>query len=229
MLPDSTSSVSSPVSPSAAESPSLSSVSRIQLVGYKLGDVSLSNGIPLFSREGQRWIESRTGQKDVTFDGVRAHGLPWQNQRPVWPALFPHDNQPGREPIRLPAQGDLQCYYDTHMNSPVRRIFPVVDPVLFPAIVRKAYHNDGDLSHPNLAAKAFVFSFLAFASLFEHDKARPSVDVSECVFATQLLLSDILNARASTEGLAAIVMLVSFLLLSHTFLTCVTCSPTHRG
>ncbi|EXJ68823.1 uncharacterized protein A1O5_07754 [Cladophialophora psammophila CBS 110553] len=118
-----------------------------------------------------------------------------------------HEHMP-----KLPPRTHVEQYFDAYRNSPVSSIFPIADPVLFPIVVGKAYGENGKDRVEVATAKACVFSFLAFVSAISNpdDGAFPVIDIEECLMGAEILFPDILNARARTEVVDAMIMLAVY-------------------
>ncbi len=202
--------VTNPVSNSldVAESSNSPPVGRIYCAGYTLGDINLFHGVPFLSSEGQKWIGFWTGENNAAGE---THGPLWQNQRQAWHKSVLPENLGSGTLRDLPPRNVTEQYLEVYQNSDVSSLLPLADPVIFPEVIERAYNSNSSSSDDFLPARACVFSFLALVSLIgiPNEKNMPLVDVSGCVTAAQLLFPDILNARASTAIVDALMMLVS--------------------
>ncbi|EXJ86004.1 hypothetical protein A1O1_06373 [Capronia coronata CBS 617.96] len=196
--------------PVEAESPSFENVGRIYCAGYKLGDINMFHGVPFLSREGQKWIGFRADENDVPIGKHEAKGPLWQNRRPAWPrASRPRTVADGRIQD-LPPRAVVEKYLDLYHRSEASHAFPLADPVLFPQTLDKAYDANLTGSLDALSAKACIVSFFALAASLLGDAATesqlPPVDILDGGSSAELLFLDILNARASTEAVDALMM-----------------------
>ena len=193
--------------PNGIDPSPLVNVGHLYCAGYKLGDINLFHGIPFLTREGQKWIGFRTEDHDASGE---SHGPLWQNQRQTWAtAVLPENSAPGAKD--LPPQDIAQRYLNYYRSSDLSSLFPFADPVMFPETIEKAYNSNASSTSDILPARACVLSFLALVSILSiaGDQELPSIDASGCVTAAQCLMPDILDARASTETVDALMMLVS--------------------
>lgn len=153
----------SPLSPLVAaptpEGHQSESSGKFHFAGYEIGSISPRYGLPLFSPNGRRWIESRTGQAAV----FPALGLS-DNYRPLYgdaaaTILLPRPPLPAREAV----EEHLASFCSSH----IWLVFPVVDPVLFKRTIAAAYQPEGQLDASYQAeARMCVLSFLCVASIF---------------------------------------------------------------
>lgn len=132
---------------------------KFHFAGYEIGSISPRYGLPLFSSNGRRWIEARTGQVAV-FPAFDAHS----QHRPLYgdaatAVLLPR--------AQLPAQEAVEEYLSTYCRHHIWLVFPVVDPVLFRHTIAAAYQPEGQLDASHQAeARICVLSFLCVASIF---------------------------------------------------------------
>ena len=118
--------------------------------------------------------------------------------------------------FELPDRNVIDTYFRLFCMSFVRRIFPVVDPVLFKETIENAYQQPRTrLPYGKVSTKACVLAFAAFTSLvppleFEHEFRKLAPLNSETYFTrAQCLVPQVLQESASVEGLQVISMMVS--------------------
>ncbi|KFY80980.1 hypothetical protein V499_00222 [Pseudogymnoascus sp. VKM F-103] len=142
-----------------------SSLGNLHFAGFKLREISSYNSIPLFLPEGQQWIKSRTGQT-VALEKFYAFGPPWQNQRSLHMNSVPRDMQFLQDSVHLPDREiveELALEYSSHILS---LVFPTIDKVLFKDTINLAYQQGSLQPTGNASAKACIYAFLAFVSIF---------------------------------------------------------------
>ncbi|KAK9772248.1 hypothetical protein SCAR479_11103 [Seiridium cardinale] len=187
------------------------SFGKLHFAGHYLGEISSYNGVPLFSKEGRRWIQTRTGQL-AAFPRLE---MPlWHNQ------LHTHDSiiSPASN-FDLPDRKVTEEYFSVFSITPIRFVFPIVDPVLFRDTVAAAYEHGGKLPNPDHAtAKACVFSFLSIVSLMETSLEATPIDSDACALKAQYLLPRVLVV-ASVDALQVALMQCMFNLFSGRFQT----------
>lgn len=198
-----------PNEPRPDDSPSsnhdMTHVGQIYLASYKLGDINLFHGIPFLSREGQKWIGVRSEEDEPEKYSDKFPGPLWLNQH----ADFRPESLLRSTMKDLPPRTVLESYLEKHFQSDFSNMLPLIDPVLFAANVEKAYNTPSN--YEALTAKASIFAFLGLRTLVhdsedEHLTLQPS-DGYEV--ACRLLLPDLFSARASSEMVGALMMLVS--------------------
>ncbi|KAH6657582.1 hypothetical protein BKA67DRAFT_590998 [Truncatella angustata] len=185
------------------------SYGKLHFAGYQLGEISSYHGLPLFSPNGQKWIESRTGQVGV-FPNL---GLPlWHNPQLGHDALLvPASN------FDLPDRQVTEEYFSLFCNSPIRLVFPIVEPELFLRTINTAYQPPPKiLSSEHATAKACVFSFVCVVNLFEPLPGVPLLDIDACALKAQYLLPQVL-IDASIEVLQVALMQCIYHLFSGKF------------
>lgn len=195
-------------SPIRAESPASvqgPAFGKLHFAGRHLGDISLHNGIPFLSSEGQKWIASRTGEsaplQTLSVAPPRRHGG-------VHPAFW-CANTVHSEGMPLPDRRVVEEALDMFTSNPFKRIWPAVDGILFRQTIDAAYDTGaGRCSLEAVAARACIFSFLALLSLHHmYPKSMPTLDSEECAVQAQHLLPQVLH-ETSLDGLQTCFMLV---------------------
>jgi hypothetical protein len=196
-------------SPIRAESPASvqggPAFGKLHFAGRHLGDISLHNGIPFLSSEGQKWIASRTGESAplhaLSVAPPRRHGV----HPAFWCANTAHT-----EGMALPERHVVEEALDMFTSNPFKRIWPAVDGILFRQTIDAAYDTGpGRCSLEAVAARACIFSFLGLLSLHHmYPKSMPTLDSEECAVQAQHLLPQVLH-ETSLDGLQTCFMLVS--------------------
>lgn len=139
---------------------------KFHFAGYEIGSICPRNGLPMFSSNGRRWIESRTGQAPgfPTFDAHDTHRPLYGDAASTMILLR----------AQLPAREAVEERLTTYCSNHIWLVFPLVDPVLFRSIIAAAYQPEGQLDASYQAeARMCVLSFLCVASIFV-----PSLGVS---------------------------------------------------
>lgn len=226
--PDSTSLVTSPsyqLSEHFAESPirPASPVGSVQgpvfgklhFAGRHLGDISLHNGIPFLSAEGQKWIASRTGES-APLRSLSVQAPAPRTRHGVHSAfLCPNTVHLGAG-MELPERRVIEECLDIFSATPFKRIWPAVDAVLFQRTIDAAYSEGaGRCSIEAVTARACIFSFLSLMALHHmYPTSMPSLDSEECAVQAQYLLPQVLQ-ETSLDGLQTCFILVSSPCASH--------------
>ncbi|KAI1491413.1 fungal-specific transcription factor domain-containing protein [Biscogniauxia mediterranea] len=170
----------SPATSSGSSPPPFGS---LHFAGYHLGEVCSYNGMPLFSPNGQRWIQARTGDVPAF---PKLTGAPWENKSIQEAFLHPVSN------LELPDRKVTEEYFSMFCTRGLQFVFPVVDPVLFKDTIDDAY-EPWEIS-PSIkiaSAKACVLSFLSFVSLMEGTLESAPIDCDTCAIKAQHLLPQI--------------------------------------
>ena len=180
---------------------------KLHFAGLRLGDVSSCNGVPLFSSEGLKWVESRTGQNGG-LEKLCSFGIPWQSHKPPRPdLLLPELATSGT--IELPDVNLVRKYVSIFSCSGVRLIFPFIDPILFKETLKRAYAPSAGHQDRSISSKACVCSFLAVIGMFSFRKeTAPSIDSEAYAWKAQCLLPQI-SHETTLDGLQSTLMLVS--------------------
>lgn len=199
-----------------------SSLGNLHFAGFKLRGINSYNSIPLFLPEGQQWIKSRTGQADA-LENLYEFGPPWQNQRNLRMNSVPMDMQFLQDGVHLPDREiieELALRYSSHI---LYFVFPIIDKVLFQDTINLAYEQ-GSFQHiGHVSAKACIYAFLAFVSIFNiHTGSGTGLPLDSEAYAlkAQSLIPQILQ-DITTESLQATLTLVSnlhFLILMLLFI-----------
>jgi len=222
--PDSSSLVTSPSyqlsehfadSPIRAESPASVQgpvFGKLHFAGRHLGDISLHNGIPFLSVEGQKWIASRTGESTP----LRALSIqaPPRTRGGVHPAFLCPSTVHLGSGMELPERHVVEECLNMFGATPFKRIWPAIDTILFHDTIETAYgEGAGRCSIEAVAARACIFSFLSLLSLHHmYPSSMPSLDAEECAVQAHHLLPQVLH-ETSLDGLQTCFILSLYHLL----------------
>lgn len=180
---------------------------KLHFAGYNIGEISSYNGIPLFSSEGQEWVQSRTGEK-ASFEKLCAFGPPWQNQHRFYTASIPADFQRLQAPVELPDRKIVEEYLSIYRSSIIRLVFPFIDPVLFQETLNLAYESQQvPMPAGSASAKACVYAFLSVISTFNLDGLHFLVDSEACSIKAQWFTPQLVQ-ETTVDGLQTSIMLV---------------------
>ncbi|KAL1960695.1 hypothetical protein VTO42DRAFT_6525 [Malbranchea cinnamomea] len=187
---------------------------QVHFAGLRIGDINSCHGVPLFSPEGARWVQSRTGQ-EVNLERICPFsGLLWQSQQPFYLSTGSKDlmmsGTAGLPDVRL-----VKEYVSTYGRSFIRAVFPFIDPVLFEDTIRLAYQPPAgsQAPHGTISAKACVCSFIAIAALNLQEHVGPPLDSENYAWKAQSLFP-LVSLETTLDGLQACIMLLVFHMLS---------------
>ncbi|CAL5869887.1 uncharacterized protein PFLUO_LOCUS4119 [Penicillium psychrofluorescens] len=206
-------------SPSSSGSQPPASVA-VHFAGRELGVISLLTGIPFLLPEGQKWIESRTGQP-ISVDKLTPIRPPWEKERAQSTNELLMSMQ-AQKHFELPEWAVVQSYYQAFLNSNVvQRIFPIIDAVLFQETMNAAYHESySHFSYGQAGIRACMFAFVAFVSRLPPVKSqlgsfsRTPIDSEAMATKAEFLLAQVLQEPASLEGIQTVTLLTLFELAS---------------
>ncbi|OJZ80172.1 hypothetical protein ASPFODRAFT_38413 [Aspergillus luchuensis CBS 106.47] len=136
----------------------------LRFAGREVGAVGSTTGLVLLSKEGQEWIQSKSG---VSFSTESLYMDRFRDSYTLIPESPPEILRSiGTHDIGLPNQAIVEQCVDAYQKCSLRMIFPVLDPILFVESIRIAYHapNNG-LS--GISGRTCILSFLVLASFFE--------------------------------------------------------------
>ncbi|KAK4251298.1 hypothetical protein C7999DRAFT_37639 [Corynascus novoguineensis] len=162
---------------------------KLHFAGRHLGDISLHNGIPFLSAEGQKWIASRTGES-APLRSLSVQAPAPRTRHGVHSAfLCPNTVHLGTG-MELPERRVIEECLDIFSATPFKRIWPAVDAVLFQRTIDAAYSEGaGRCSIEAVTARACIFSFLSLMALHHmYPTSMPSLDSEECAVQAQHLL-----------------------------------------
>ncbi|KAJ5374303.1 hypothetical protein N7517_006309 [Penicillium concentricum] len=179
--------------------------------GIKLGGISRHNGIPFFSVEGLRWLESRCGQ-NKNLDRFARFFHSWgTNPRSTSDSLGPGDNQ---DYSQLPDREIIEAYLASFQSSALHQIFPLVKYSLFIETIRRAYQRPQDSSE-SLSEVSCVYAFAAFVTTIDlRNSTLPAIDGNDCAKEAQRLLSKLSQTPTTLDALQTVMILCAFRLLS---------------
>jgi hypothetical protein len=191
-----------------------------RLVGYlllkqqvgacRLGDLDSTESFPLFSREGLKWIKSRTGDP-LGLDVFNLQPASPYNVPTPWPvhhSLLSNINPSVTD--ALPPRDLVEQYASAHFSSIMYAILPLVDPVRFNRMLDFLYTTLTETSYPP-DCRGCIHIFLVFAAKIKISHLHttlPLIDEDACVQATLALLPQILGGHWTITGLETILMLV---------------------
>ncbi|KAJ3543748.1 hypothetical protein NM208_g3410 [Fusarium decemcellulare] len=159
---------------------------QIYYGGCHFGQISLENGIPRFSEEGQRWILSRTGEhiSDQAFQRSTLPGITVTSS-PNYSAGL----------LQLPSRAITELVLAVYLNSDFRFPFPLIDGPLFKDTIALAYQSFTDpTSLEHICARCSVLAFLSIVDLFREEIDEfPGVDAEACAVEARRLLTDVLQ------------------------------------
>ena len=183
---------------------------KLHFAGRHLGDISLHNGIPFLSPEGQRWIAFRTGES-APLQALCASAPSSRMRHGVHPAFLCANMAAHLSTgMDLPERRAVEEGLEMFSANPFKRIWPAIDTVLFRRTIEVAYdERAGRCSLEPVAARACIFSFLALLSLHHiYPPSMPTLDSEDCAVQAQYLLPQVLH-ETSIDGLQTCFMLVS--------------------
>lgn len=171
-------------------------------MGRDLGTISSQTGIPVFSTEVLRWIQSRTGAESV-FNKV------YQSTIGEWEAsdlFFSWSHVDKALPAKDIAMSCLAVFY----SSQLKRIFPLVDVTMFEKTIYQAYDATAcDSLAAQQSTRTCVLAFMAALFIMETDKVPLSFEqASRYAMLARSSLLDCMT-EPSINGLQAALMLVS--------------------
>jgi len=182
---------------------------KLHFAGRHLGDISLHNGIPFLSAEGQRWIASRTGES-APLQALCAAAPSSRMRHGVHPAFLCTNMVHLSTGMDLPERRVVEEALEMFSANPFKRIWPAIDTVLFQRTIEVAYdERTGRCSLESVAARASIFSFLSLLTLHHmYPTSMPSLDSEECAVQAQYLLPQVLH-ETTIDGLQTCFILVS--------------------
>ncbi|KAB8259950.1 hypothetical protein BDV32DRAFT_123704 [Aspergillus pseudonomiae] len=175
---------------------------RTQPSSFGLDSMTCFNWMHLLSDEGQKWIESRTGEK-VRFEELYAPDLPWANTRRLYMETL--NSSSIRE---LPSRCSVEGYVKQYFASFQSLVFPVISQSLFEKTLDLAYGPRS--SFGSASARSCVYAFIAVVNLFEvGDNFQEAMDCGYFASAAQTFMVQI-TQEMTIDGLQAVVMLILF-------------------
>lgn len=155
----------------------------------------------MFSKEGQRWIESQVGES-VNFDRLFSLELRWL--KPLRSYTDPGDTFPVRP--ELPSRTKVERYVEIYVSSFQSLVFPVISRTIFDKTLNLAYspvQSSGFAS-----AKACVYAFISLVSLFGFDdNIHGAMDCQSYASTAQSFVTPVIE-EMTVDGLQTLTMLV---------------------
>ncbi|CAG8255317.1 unnamed protein product [Penicillium salamii] len=173
-------------------------------------DGTFRPGVPFGLPEGLQWIWSQTGHSVPHPSSKEA---PWE--RPRRSAIRPRWTSP-----ELPDRLLLKSFLEVYMRSPMRRIFPVIDPAFFPQTIEAAYSHTNPPNIRNHSAHACILTFMALvSSLHPFDPTYngahlPSIPRDSYVAHASTLLPAIIQGPLNFDSLQAAILLALLSILA---------------
>ncbi|GKZ36987.1 hypothetical protein AbraIFM66950_008279 [Aspergillus brasiliensis] len=193
----------------------------LHFYGGRMPSLTLIWGVPTFSPEAKRWVQSTTGQT-MTFAKVYDEGAPTE-QLVCLDAEIMRIRSQTTDICSLPQQALVKSVLQAYQSSPLRSRYPVVEPTLFRITIASAYNQDGlTLDTRNTSSRACVCAALALIPLILED--YHGLSPAECdAFATKAkcLMAEALNGTPSLDCLQAALMLSLHGMISRTLQTAV--------
>lgn len=170
---------------------------QIHYGGQHLGQISLENGFPKFSKVGQKWIFSRTGEP-ISFQ------VP--GDMPFAKALSCPHKFPG-----LPPRKTTESIVSAYLRSSFKLVLPLIDDLLFADTVTLAYCSlNGSASLEHIISKCCVLAFVSLTDLFRTAKDEFSdVESDACALEARHILTNILEEPNITT-LQSVLILVRY-------------------
>lgn len=116
--------------------------------------------------------------------------------------------------FELPDRHAVEVHFEIFRTTLMQRVFPIVDPVLFPDTIKAAYSHSS-LSARRADVRACILSFLAFSSILQVPEYKdrplglPPIDSEGLALKAQCLIPQVLREDAGLEGLQALIIMVS--------------------
>lgn len=116
--------------------------------------------------------------------------------------------------LELPDRHAVEVHFDIFRTTLMQRVFPIVDPILFPDTIKVAYSHSG-VSAWRADIRACILSFLAFSSILQVPEYKdrplslPPIDSEGLALKAQCLIPQVLREDAGLEGLQALIIMVS--------------------
>ncbi|GAB1204999.1 hypothetical protein APSETT445_003665 [Aspergillus pseudonomiae] len=173
---------------------------NLHFPGLALRNICVFNGLPFFSSGGRQWIKAQTGE-DVDLNQYQP------------PKRISSLRPKATRTVYLPSKSLLFERLQEYQSSVFCEIFPFINPHLFEDTVRAAYQEQSTLTCSNDSAKACVFAFMAVTSTFSNSTdSHGSLDSDHYAYAAYDLVPEFFRDTVTTEGLQALLMLVSLTL-----------------
>ncbi|KAE8139517.1 hypothetical protein BDV38DRAFT_280872 [Aspergillus pseudotamarii] len=175
---------------------------RPHSASFGLDSTTCFNWMHLLSDDGQRWIESRTGET-VRFEELCALDLPWANTRRLYMETL-NSGSIHELPSRCSVEGHVKQYFSSFQSL----VFPVISKSLFEKTLDLAYGPRS--SFGSASARSCVYAFLAVVNLFEiGDNLQEAMDCGYFASAAQTFMVQV-TQEMTVDGLQAVIMLILF-------------------
>ncbi|KAH7316979.1 hypothetical protein B0I35DRAFT_434347 [Stachybotrys elegans] len=169
----------------------------MHFAGFDIDDITAQVGIPVFCKDGLRWIQDKAGASKLFEDMYKTR----YQQHQAAPPLV---SQPG-EAMKMPPKSIASLCLQIFSTSPLRRVFPVINITDFKTTLEQAY--DFGKRSISLPAQACIQSFTALVTLLEPGKIPlTSTETELYSHEAQVSLIEIL-VQLRVEGLQAALML----------------------
>ncbi|KAJ5764733.1 fungal specific transcription factor [Penicillium odoratum] len=175
---------------------------KIYLDGEELGTIDCENGIPLFSSQGQAWVENRSGES-IIYNEIR------ESPESCYTSSTNTSTSDRAPPLTLPPISLVESSLESFLRSRTRANFPLIDPNLFRETIQAAYGSSEIGPFRLISARICIATFLSFEAIFNLDIERaPPFNFEEYISAAENALPQ-LTAGMHLDGFQACVMLVS--------------------
>ncbi|KAF4990568.1 hypothetical protein FGRMN_8383 [Fusarium graminum] len=176
-----------------------------------LEGLCLMNGLPLFSEDGQQWIEGRAGSR-ISSAVLSKLRLPWQR----------HHDSPLSAPSSILSQNGPQLPFPSNVEHTAMMFCSSMQFLVFPLLslehfVRRtlplATAGSGSNQHGVQSARACAYGVIVTNDIFGHNTGRDMPDVgSECArYAIEIENSlPMILREVKTDGLEALAMLIVY-------------------
>lgn len=170
---------------------------------YHLGQNWYCMGSPLFSAQGEQWVQSKTGQ-EFSFGKLQLFNCS-ASFLPSLASMVPSSE----ESRNIPEKNMVQKLATIFFKSSLHLIFPVLDETLFTTAIELAYqHVQATTSHLKMMANAFVMAALPLMSCVQETTHLIS-QADGIMYAAQAhQLLGCVTERASIMGIQIVLILV---------------------
>lgn len=163
-------------------------IGTFHFAGRQIGGLSSTTGLPLFSAEGQEWVQVKSGES-VSMDKL-CRELSEKSRSSL---SSPRASEPpGIDSIVLPDRKVVEQSAACYRTSIFQVIFPVLDPALFSDTIKRAYESTEN-SPEVTSAKCCVLAFLALSIFFELDVKWPPFCISDYINMIELEIPNIIE------------------------------------
>lgn len=177
-------------------------IGTFHFAGTELGGLSSTTGLPLFSAEGQEWVQIKSGES-VSMDKL-CRELSEKSRSSL---SSPRTSEPPRiDSIVLPDRIIVERSARFYRTSIFQVIFPVLDLELFHDTIKRAYEST-DNSPETTSAKCCILAFIALAAFFELETGCPPYHISNHLTMIELEIPNIIEGM-TIDSFQTCVMLV---------------------